>query len=189
MRARRPSLATTVAFLALFVALGGTAIATTHYVVTSTKQIKPSVLKKLRGNRGPAGPPGAPGAPGTPGAPGAPGTPGSPGAPGAPGTAKAYADITAAGEVEAEFSSGFSGAEVSNPAAGTYCIKGLSFTPKSVTAMGDSVFGPTLAEGSVRSSHFLFCPTTDQVEVVTFNPNTGAKEFKFEERPFYVVLN
>ena len=32
-----------VAWLALFVALGGTGIAASHYIITSTKQIKPSV--------------------------------------------------------------------------------------------------------------------------------------------------
>ena len=53
-----------IAWLALFVALTGTSMAASHYVVSSTKQIKPSVLKKLKGNRGaadaqgPAGPPG-----------------------------------------------------------------------------------------------------------------------------------
>ncbi len=44
-----------IAWLALFVALTGTSMAASHYVVSSTKQIKPSVLKKLKGNRGPAG--------------------------------------------------------------------------------------------------------------------------------------
>jgi hypothetical protein len=43
----------------------GTAIAAHHYVITSTKQISPKVLKKLHGATGPAGAPGTPGAPGT----------------------------------------------------------------------------------------------------------------------------
>lgn len=47
-----------VALIALFVALGGTAIAARHYLLTSTSQIKPSVLSQLRGQRGPAGPTG-----------------------------------------------------------------------------------------------------------------------------------
>jgi len=48
-----------VAYLALFVALGGTAIAAHHYLLTSTKQISPKVLKKLRGRTGPRGPAGS----------------------------------------------------------------------------------------------------------------------------------
>ena len=44
MRSRFPALSTFVAVLALCVALGGTAVATTHYLITSTSQIKPQVL-------------------------------------------------------------------------------------------------------------------------------------------------
>jgi hypothetical protein len=59
-----------VAWLALFVALTGTSMAASHYVVTSTKQIKPSVLKKLHGNRGAAGAKGLEGAQGPTGSQG-----------------------------------------------------------------------------------------------------------------------
>lgn len=46
---RRPSPATVIAALALFFALGGTAVAARHYLITSTSQIKPSVLHQLQG--------------------------------------------------------------------------------------------------------------------------------------------
>jgi hypothetical protein len=70
---RRPSVTTVVACLALFFALGGSALAASKYLITSTSQIKPSVLKSLQGKRGPAGTPGAPGAAGAAGAAGAEG--------------------------------------------------------------------------------------------------------------------
>jgi hypothetical protein len=58
MRSRRPSPATVLSAVALFFALGGTAIAAHHYLITSTNQIKPNVLKKLKGNAGQNGAPG-----------------------------------------------------------------------------------------------------------------------------------
>jgi hypothetical protein len=48
MRGRKPSLTGIIAVLALVVALGGTAVAASRYIITSTSQIKPSVLQELR---------------------------------------------------------------------------------------------------------------------------------------------
>jgi len=80
---RKPS--TWIATLALFVALGGTAGAATHYLITSTSQIKPSVLKKLKGDPGPSGAPGAAGAQGAKGATGPQGPAGPQGSKGETG--------------------------------------------------------------------------------------------------------
>ncbi len=59
-----------VAWLALFVALTGTSMAATHYVITSTHQIRPSVLKSLHGATGARGDSRFAGRPGSRGAEG-----------------------------------------------------------------------------------------------------------------------
>jgi hypothetical protein len=68
---RHLSYANIVATLALIFAMGRGAFAARHYVINSTRQINPKVLKKLRGAEGsvgPTGPRGEPGADGTNGA-------------------------------------------------------------------------------------------------------------------------
>src|SRR4051794_34460920 len=80
MSSRLPSPSMLIALAALVMATTGSAIAAKHYLITSTKQIKPSVLKKLKGKRGPqglVGPQGAAGAAGVAGANGVKGTNGT----------------------------------------------------------------------------------------------------------------
>jgi hypothetical protein len=78
--------------IALVFAMTGGAYAAKHYLITSTKQISPSVLKALAGKRGTTGPAGAAGptgpagAKGENGATGPEGKEGKPGGPGGPGT-------------------------------------------------------------------------------------------------------
>jgi hypothetical protein len=67
---RRLSYANVVATLALVFAMSGGALAANHYLINSTKQINPKVLKKLKGITGKAGAPGANGPIGLAGAPG-----------------------------------------------------------------------------------------------------------------------
>jgi hypothetical protein len=82
--------ATVIATLALVFAMTGGAYAAKHYLITSTKQISPKVLKALKGangkngTAGPAGPAGAAGA-GTAGAQGAQGAQGPQGSAGTNG--------------------------------------------------------------------------------------------------------
>ncbi len=81
----RPSGLSVVALLVILLALGGSAAAAGRYIITSTHQIKPSVLGALRGARGPTGPRGSQGPAGTPGLQGPQGSPGQPGAKGEQG--------------------------------------------------------------------------------------------------------
>src|ERR1019366_898531 len=58
--ARKLTYANVASTLALLLVLaGGTAYAANHYLITKTSQIKPSVLKDLRGRAGSSGAPGA----------------------------------------------------------------------------------------------------------------------------------
>jgi hypothetical protein len=60
---RKANFATIASVLALVVAVsGGSAYAASHFRITSVKQIKPSVVKQLRGHKGPRGHKGAAGA-------------------------------------------------------------------------------------------------------------------------------
>jgi hypothetical protein len=68
-----------VALLALFIALSGSAFAAGHYLITSTHQISPKVLNKLRGTRGPRGLGGLQGPAGPQGPQGPAGPQGNPG--------------------------------------------------------------------------------------------------------------
>jgi hypothetical protein len=82
--------------LALVFAMSGGAWAASKFVITSTKQIKPSVLKQLQGKTGPVGPAGAGGPAGPAGAAGAKGENGAPGAngkDGAPGESVAASEV------------------------------------------------------------------------------------------------
>jgi hypothetical protein len=81
----RVSPPTVIATLALVFAMTGGAYAAKKYLITSTKQISPSVLKSLQGKAGPAGAAGTQGVPGVAGAPGPGGAKGENGANGSNG--------------------------------------------------------------------------------------------------------
>jgi hypothetical protein len=74
-----------ISVIALVFAMTGGAYAAKKYVITSPKQIKPTVLKTLKGKRGPRGPAGVAGTAGPQGPAGAPGAKGDKGDTGAQG--------------------------------------------------------------------------------------------------------
>src|SRR5258708_35900172 len=79
---KRITYANVAATLALVLAMSGGALAANHYLIHSTKQISPKVLKALKGNVGPKGAAGTTGASGTPGKEGPAGKEGKQGGPG-----------------------------------------------------------------------------------------------------------
>jgi Collagen triple helix repeat (20 copies) len=118
---KRPNYANVMATLAFFFALTGGAVAAKHYLVTSTKQISPKVLKALKGNKGAAGVTGTTGATGKEGtqgkegpqgregAPGKEGKPGEAGKEGPPGKDGAVAGFSASHPEGVDFTGGSEG--------------------------------------------------------------------------------
>jgi hypothetical protein len=93
---KRPSLPTVLSATALFFSLAGAGLAADRYIITSTSQIKPSVLRNLE-SRGSAGPKGERGPAGAQGATGAQGLEGSSGAAAASGPLPAGFSTTSPG--------------------------------------------------------------------------------------------
>ncbi len=129
----RLTYANVVATLALVFAMSGGALAATHYLITSTKQISPKVLKKLEGREGAAGAAGKEGAAGKTGGNGANGTSGS------NGESVAVSQINP-GEAAcsklggAKFAVGGKEATVCDGKAGTNGLEGESVTASEVQA-------------------------------------------------------
>lgn len=126
-----------VALAALFIALGGTAIAARHYLITSTSQIKPSVLRSLR-HAGTSGLPGTSGSPGLTGTRGPEGPRGLEG-PAGPTLLGAEREVHGPSETIGAGEEGFSFAE---------CPEG-----ESVVSGGGSTGGGLALTGSYANIH------------------------------------
>jgi hypothetical protein len=170
---RHLSYANVVATLALVFAMGGSAIAAKHYLINSTRQINPKVLKKLKGKPGATGRTGAAGAPGAQGSAGANG---SAGAPGANGTARAYGVVRSDGTIVAAKTKGLTATKL-NP--GSYCVTPTASSgidPATVQAIAESDAVESATEASIvvtaaAATKESTCP--DGWGFITMNPKAG----------------
>lgn len=146
---RHVSYANVVATLALLFAMSGGALAAKHYLINSTEQINPKVLKKLKGRAGSTGMPGAPGTAGSQGMAGVSGSSGAPGAAGANGTARAYGVVKSDGTIVAAKTKGLTATKI-NP--GGYCVTPTAASgidPANVQAIAESDATESATEASI----------------------------------------
>lgn len=158
-----------VAYLALFVALGGTGYAASRIPHNSvgTQQlrngavtldkVRPTTQKALRGQTGAAGPRGPVGAPGAAGVPGV----------------VASAHIATDGTIVSGSSRNISADQVFKKAAttGIYCFRGLNFSPRTAIAISDGTGKGALAIVTLdHSFKAAECPNPYDVEVQMLVP-------------------
>ena len=174
--------ANVTATLALVFSMSGGALAANHYLISSTKQIKPSVLKSLKGAAGPAGSAGPAGPSGSTGPAGAAGAQGAQGPAGAPGSAVAYAHITGysnkatpgSGLLDAENSKNVSAVSEVKGEEGLYCVT-VTVPVHTVTGAADLIFGGTDVTVGADFSYVPLlvgageCPAGTTLIVVTAN--------------------
>ena len=187
---KRLSYANVTATLALVFAMSGGALAANHYLINSTKQINPKVLKKLVGKTGKTGPAGAAGATGSgatgpqgstgkEGPKGEKGESGKEGPKGENGSALAYAHVLASGALDTSHSKNVSTA--STVGLGLYCLK---VTVAVTNASGVVDTGEAEATGEVAAvlsgqdpKKFIeaLCPAGDNV-IVRVDNHEGLNE-------------
>jgi hypothetical protein len=188
---RRPAPATVISLVALFFSLSGAAFAAKHYVLNSTRQINPTVIKALKGKAGPTGARGPAGAVGATGAQGAAGAQGVTGAAGAPGSAIGYAHLlVSAGGVtlDATRSKNVTQANVTHPATGVVCFSGMSFTPRNIDGTDDaSSVGNIVVNGALApdAAVSFVCGAAGQAAIQIANPATAANT----DHDVYVTFN
>ena len=179
--------ANVTATLALVFAMSGGALAAKHYLINSTKQISPKVLKALKGKtgktgatgkQGPAGKDGAPGATGNEGQHGAEGIKGERGPEGPRGSALAYAHVNANGTLDTANTSGSIGAgNVKVVGTGLYEFTGLPFAVHSVVV--------TLGVGALANSDDEAAVLSNSSAEVVIRDSKGTAE----DANFYIVFN
>lgn len=194
--------ATIVAYVALFVALGGSSYAAVKIngkniknksiageklkarTITGGKVQKNTLTgseirdgsllaKNFKAGQLPAGPAGPQGAPGLPGEPGP------------PGTALAFAHVNADGTLETANTKNVAASNISHT-TGIYCFSGLSFTPRNVVASLDP--GSGLGAGEIATAWVKLgrngCGPGTQVSVNITQSGIG-----FQDRAFFIMFN
>jgi hypothetical protein len=153
MKRLKPQLtyANVTATLALFFAMSGGALAASHYLITSTKQIKPSVLAQLKGGAGKLGAQGLTGPIGPQGPAGATGATGAAGAAGGSGAAGQSVTSREVPEGEAGKCEAHGGSEFKSVSGTTYACNG-----EAGTGGGGGGYVETLPEGKSESGIWSF---------------------------------
>jgi Collagen triple helix repeat (20 copies) len=163
-----------IAVIALVFAMAGGAWAAKKYVITSTKQIKPSVLKQLKGAVGPQGQQGAQGAAGPAGPPGPPGAPGLNGKVGPTGPT---------GETGSKGATGAAGPTGPAGATGAAGATGPAGATGAAGPTGTSGFTETLPTGKTLTGTYggsIVDEETQLVAPISFGiPVTGGVEYVF----------
>jgi hypothetical protein len=149
---RHLNYANVVATLALVFAMSGGALAAKHYLINSTKQIKPSVLKSLKGNSGKTGAAG----PGGPAGPAGPAGPGGPAGPAGSAVAFAYVTGVAATPTLTNAKNVSAVSRVTTVPKGEYCIT-VTVPFQNITGITDPGFGG--GNGVTVSANLSVVPT------------------------------
>jgi len=157
---RHVTYANVAATLALVFAMGGSAMAASHYLINSTRQIRPSVLRALRGRTGPTGATGKTGATGRTGATGKTGATGYTGKAGTNGANGAVAGLyTQQGGTPIYITANGAG----NPAtitqtalpAGNFLVNATVQIDMTAAAAGYGSVSCTLVDGSATQSEMF----------------------------------
>ncbi len=165
---RRLSYANVVATLALVFAMSGGALAASHYLISSTKQISPRVLSALKGR---AGAPGAPGRAGPQGARGEIGSVGKEGPAGKEGSIGKEGPVGKAGtpgKKGSEGEPGEPGPQGTTGPAGTNGKEGSPWTAGGVLPSGSTETGAWLLYKNVGAAEEIaFAPISFPIPLAT----------------------
>jgi hypothetical protein len=205
---RHVSYANVIVVIALVLAMTGGAYAAKKYVITSTSQIKPSVLKSLQGKAGLAGAAGSAGAPGAQGpqgpvgangsngtngtngtngpagATGPTGKPGTPGLPGSPGPTGPAGVTGAAGATGPEGVCSTASCVLPSGATetGTWTLNAINLPESGVELTAAISFPIRLKEGSKEPEEHAFYFNKAETKEIEEGNTVGTSGCKIENK-------